>query len=120
MAAAALVEELAADSVEEPGGEVAADEAGLEVVGLAGELVSASLLEGAEEEEEEEAREVAGLLVSASELEGAAELLAGALAEVLEAVSSVVAWLGLDASVAEDDGPVSPVLLDGAALSLGP
>lgn len=113
------MDELGADSVEEPEVEVAADEAGLEVVGLAGELVSASLLEGAEEEEEE-AGEVAGLLVSASELEGAAELLAGALAEVLEAVSSVVAWLGLDASGAEDDGAVSPVLLDGAALSLGP
>lgn len=108
MAAAALVEELGVDSVEEPDAEVAADEAGLEVVGLAGELVSASLLE--------EAAEVAGLLVSASELEGTAELLAG----MLEAVSSVVAWLGLDVSGAEDDGTVPPVPLDGAALSLGP
>lgn len=118
------MDELGADSVEEPGAEVAADEAGLEVVGLTGELVSASLVEGAEDE----AGEVAGVLVSAPALDGvsdcviddAAELLAGALAEVLEAASSVVARLRLEYSGTDEDGPASPVLLDGAALSLGP
>jgi hypothetical protein len=89
------VDELGADSVEEAAAEVSADEAGLEVDGFAGELVSVLL----GEEVDVGAEEVAGLLVSAAGLDGvsgsvlddAAELLVGALVEVLEVLSSVVA-----------------------------